>query len=621
MYIHTFVVNLKKYMNTMANALDANEECSKEWRSSLESILPQQIDNYATIDGYDIYPYHSLGKNKIFNGYESLVTWIIEQESVLIDGFNGVFFEDIQQALAKEFQNRGLSVKWTHTRTKMKGAAEVQKLVEPFLGEPQSVWGKRCSLNITDFFDMEQLSKLQPDKSYDINIAIGMGSALLNWDAPIIYLDLPKSEIQYRMRAGSVTNFGNDQIQSTAEMYKRSYFVDWVILNQHKKNILKNIAVIADTQWKDAINWTLGIHLLNGFKKISKSVFRVRPWFSAGAWGGHWMQEHIVGLNKDEVNYAWSFEMIVPENGIVFESDGNLLEVTFDMLMFNEYNAILGKHAEVFETEFPIRFDFLDTFDGGNLSIQCHPSLEYIREEFGENLTQDETYYILDSKDDAEVFLGFQEDIVPDKFREALEDSQKNGTEIDVTAYVQSFTAKKHDFFLIPNGTVHSSGKNNLVLEISATPYIFTFKMYDWARLDLDGQLRPINIDHAFRNLNFDRKGENVVKELISRPVTIDRGTDWDLVHLPTHEEHFYDVHRIEFDTSVTIENNNVCHILMLVEGTMITVQTADGNSSNFKYAETFVIPAAAKSYTLINKGNTRAKVVKAFVKDNVVLP
>ena len=382
-------------MEVKAKILGKSESVISNWRSSSETILPQNINNrIKSNSGYDIYPFHALGSGKINNGYE-FVSWIIEQKNVLIDGYIGVFWELIQQDLDLELKKRNVTVKWAHVADKMKGSTEIQKMVQPFLGEPKSVWGKRTTLEITDFFHVDQFPSLQPDLQYDVNIAIGIGAALLDWKAPIIYLELPKSEIQYRFRANSVTNFGSNKIENQKDTYKRSYFVDWVVLNAHKKQILNSITIVADAQWKDSVNWIFNADLQKGIKEMGHSVFRVRPWFEPGAWGGHWMQERIEGLNKKEVNYAWSFELIVPENGIVFESDGNLLEVSFDLLMFSQFKSILGKHADFFGKEFPIRFDFLDTWDGGNLSIQCHPHLTYIRKQFGEHITQDETYYIL----------------------------------------------------------------------------------------------------------------------------------------------------------------------------------------------------------------------------------
>ncbi|MCK7556807.1 class I mannose-6-phosphate isomerase [Chitinophaga sedimenti] len=465
------------------------------------------------------------------------------------------------------------------------------------------------------FFEADKLKNIQP-AAEGITLIIGVGAALTGLKAPVVYIDLPKNELQYRMRAGTANNLGKEQRDDNPETYKRFYFVDWVVLNAHKQQILPAIEIIADGQWKDQLTWSTQAAVSAGLQQLATNAFRVRPWFEAGAWGGDWMKEKIPGLNKEEVNYAWSFEMIVPENGLVFESDGQLLEIAFDWLMMKNAAQVLGqKDEQRFGIEFPIRFDFLDTFDGGNLSIQCHPRLQYIREHFGENITQDETYYMLDCRPGAKVYLGFQDDIDPVTFRQALEESVAANKPIDIEKYVQVHEARKHELFLIPNGTVHSSGKDNLVLEISATPYIFTFKMYDWVRLDLNGKPRPINIDHAFKNLDFSRKGAKVQEELISKQSVIASGADWQLVHVPTHAEHFYDIHRMEFDTTIDVQTEGKCHVLMLVEGTSVLVETANGSRHRYNYAETFAIPAAAGAYKIINEGAATAKVVKAFLK------
>jgi mannose-6-phosphate isomerase class I len=594
-----------------------NENNEQQLRKSSQFLMPARLK--ATPEQpeqpYNIYPVCSIGGNKIFNGYHSLAYWIIQQKTVVIDGYGGVFWDAIKSAIHQQITAAGLTLNWIETAAFLKSPSQIDNLLQPFLGTSDSVWGSRCLLELKDLYNVQDLTEQQPKDESDINVVIGCGAALANWDAPIVYIDLPKNEVQYRMRGGSITNLGSDQLYEPFLMYKRFYFVDWVLLNEHKKQVLDRVSVIADSQFIGDINWMHKVDFVDGLNKISNTVIRVRPWFEPGTWGGQWMKHNIPQINKEVINYAWSFELIVPENGLILESDGYLLEVSFDFLMFKNRENILGNHADKFGNDFPIRFDFLDTYDGGNLSIQCHPRLKYIQELFGETITQDETYYILDCKEDAKVYLGFNENIIPDEFRQVLLNSQDEGVEVVIDDFVQSYAAKKHELFLIPNGTIHSAGVNNMVLEISATPYIFTFKMYDWLRLDLDGRPRPINIDHAFKNLDFERKGSRVQEELISKPVIIEKGEDWQLTHLPTHADHFYDVHRFDFATTVTVETDNCCHVMMLVEGESIMIETANGSRHQFSYAETFVIPAAAQSYRLTNLDKSRAKVIKAFLK------
>lgn len=594
-------------------ALTTNNEAS--WRKSPQALLPVHVDGKVTPTGqYDIYPFHHLEGNVITNGYHSLADWIIQQGTVIIDGYIGNDYNHIRKHLAEALQAKGVTAHWQDTSGFLKTSPAIDQMVAPFLGEAGSVWGTKATISLHDFFDLQKLNSLPLPAAGQVNILIGIGAALSNWDAPVIYIDLPKNELQYRMRAGSITNLGAASAAEPAVMYKRFYFVDWVVLNEYRRKIKDRITVIADGQWRDNMNWMLHDALKAGLQSLTVQPIRARPWFDPGTWGGQWMKNNIPLLNKDIINYAWSFELIAPENGIIFESNGNLLEVSFDWLMEFDATAMIGRDEPVFGLEFPIRFDFLDTFNGGNLSIQCHPSLSYIRQNFGERFTQDETYYILDCKDDAKVYLGFQENIDPAKFRHALEHSFEKNEPVDIEKYVQVLPSGKHELFLIPNGTVHSSGTDNLVLEISATPYIFTFKMYDWVRPDLNGKPRPINIDHAFKNLDFDLKGARVQEQLVSAPVVLEDQPHYQLIHLPTHPKHSYDVHRIHLLSELTIATSDQFHVLMVVEGTAVRVRTKHGEKV-FSYAETFIIPAAAGEYTLINMGTEMIKIVKAFVK------
>lgn len=537
------------------------------FRKTTQFLAPARTP---AVEGYDIYPAFP-ATGAIDLGFDALAQRLAAHEHIVLDGMTGVLWDDFRARLTQSFTKLGVSYEWLAVQP-----SNVD--VTPFLGGDDPLFGRRCTLTMRDFIQPVTL----PAKR---RIVYGAGAALVA-DGFLVYLDVPKNEIQFRMRAGNPVT-----------TYKRLYFVDWPVQREHQRELLPRLDLIVDTQRPDEPTAMSGAALRAGLTQMSRNFFRVRPWFEPGPWGGQWMKQRFQGLPADAVNLAWSFELIVPENGLVFQN-GPRVEVAFDWLMFHDHRAILGDCADRFRYEFPIRFDYLDTFDGGNLSVQCHPRPDYIRQHFGETFTQDETYYITDCTPDASVYLGFRDGVKPDEFRRAVRQP-----DLDVERWVNKLPAQKHGLYLIPNGTIHCSGKNNLVLEISATPYIFTFKMFDWNRLDLDGKPRPLNIDRALENLHFDRP----VSELVSQPREIAPG----LIHLPTHREHFYDVHRFEFTGTVTAQTNGSPHILNVVEGGPVTLDT--GMQQRFPFAETFVVPAATGTYRLTSE--RPAKVIKAFMK------
>lgn len=585
-----------------------------KWRKTEQFLAPAKKEIIKK--KYDVYPSFSIGNGKIQHGAKALAKWISTHKNIVIDGYDGVFWDTVVESLDAELTDLGYKATWFHTEAAMKTESELTEMLLPNLGGDDPLFGKITDKELIDWFDTTKLASIKPDKNSAINIVIGSGAALVGWDAPLLYFDLPKNEIQFRARAGKATNLGVKNFTDNRRTYKRFFFIDWVVLNKHKSAVLPNIDLIVDEQRPDDYLFMKGDDLRVGLSAMATNAFRPRPWFEPGAWGGSWMKDHMEGLNTDVSNLAWSFELMVLENGLLFESDGYLLEVSFDFVMFNNYQEVLGDCASTFKYDFPIRFDFLDTFDGGNLSVQCHPSPDYIKEHFGMPFTQDETYYIMDCKEDPVVYLGFQEGVEAADFHKALVKSQQEVKELDVLKYIQKFEAEKHNLYLIPHGTIHASGSNNLVLEISSAPYIFTFKMYDWLRLDLDGKPRPINIEHGMKNVNFNRNGASVADELISKPYVISQNEEYTMEHLPTHEDHFYDVHRYNLSGELQIKTDNKCHVWMLVEGESIQLTTENGYTQIFNYAETFVIPAAAKSYTIRNQNkNINTLLVKAFVK------
>ena len=360
------------------------------------------------------------------------------------------------------------------------------------------------------------------------------------------------------------------------------------------------------------------------FKGVEATVntpFRVVPFFDPAPWGGQWMKE-VCDLDPEKENYGWCFDCVPEENSLYLGFGDVRFELPSIDLVFAYPARLLGNPVYGrFGDEFPIRFDFLDTMEGGNLSLQVHPLTQYIQEKFGMHYTQDESYYILDAAENADthVYLGCKTGIQPEKFQKALEDSQQTG-QFDAERFVNVIPAKKHDHFLIPAGTIHCSGRDCMVLEISAMPYIFTFKLWDWGRLGLDGRPRPIHLAHGMKNIQFDRDTDWVQKNLVNRVEVIHEEEGIREERTGLHEREFIETRRHWFDRKVEHETGGSVNVLNLVEGEEAVVESPEGKFAPFvvHYAETFIVPAAVGRYTVAPYGKSvgkRLATVKAFVR------
>ena len=141
-----------------------------------------------------------------------------------------------------------------------------------------------------------------------------------------------------------------------------------------------------------------GETLKEGLEKTAHTPFRVVPFFDPAPWGGQWMKE-VCDLDKKQDNFGWCFDCVPEENSLYLKVAGERVEIPSNDLVFYKTRDLLGGPVEArFGQDFPIRFDFLDTMGGGNLSLQVHPVTQYIRDTFGIYYTQDESYYLLDAE-------------------------------------------------------------------------------------------------------------------------------------------------------------------------------------------------------------------------------
>lgn len=567
---------------------------------------------------YDKFPSMKVDGN-IWLGWKDIRSELSGRKLLAVDFYTGVMEEEVIEAFAP------IGVELViNTRDLLKPEAEIRRMTERFMTD-DVLFGYVTNTQLSDYFQQEKvkLARWQIEQMQGNALVIGTGAAWVvqGMDATMVYADMARWEIQQRFRAHKVKALGVDNRDEAVSLqYKRGYFNDWRVCDKYKNEIFYQIDYWLDTHQSDTPKMIEGATFMEGIERTVRTPFRVVPFFDPAPWGGQWMKE-VCDLDRERDNFGWCFDCVPEENSLLLNISGTLFEIPSVDLVLLKSRDLLGEPVEArFGKDFPIRFDFLDTIGGGNLSLQVHPTTQFIREQFGMYYTQDESYYIMDAEEDAVVYLGLKTGIDRQDMIADLRKAQNSELVFDAEKYVNKIPAKKHDHFLIPGGTVHCSGANSMVLEISSTPNLFTFKLWDWQRLGLDGKPRPINVERGKEVIDWKRDTEYVEKYLRNHVQPIASGDGWEEEKTGLHENEFIETRRHWFTKSVTHHTNNSVNVLNLIEGNEVIVESPVNAFKPFvvHYAETFIVPACVGEYKIspVNMvEGERCATIKAYVR------
>ncbi len=554
-----------------------------------------------------------------------------------IDGYIGATFTQIVNLVSQELKLRLVNVNTFDFKNVLKSSAQLEEELSDYLKEdmekdPVLLFGKLFKGNYEDLLNSDKLSEFEnqikafaDDRGKGVFIVSGFGCSikqLRQYYDLLCYIDITPKEVILRAKRGLFANIGDEIAKPFKALMRRCYYVDFEVAGHHRWELLRENVIDFYIIGNDTDNLKMlpGSTLSSLMSKLVKYPFRCKPVYNEGVWGGFYTKK-VRNLPDTMRNCAWVFDLIPLEVSIVVEAGSHLLEFPYFTFVQKEGDALMGSECvKRFGGYFPIRFNYDDSWhSSGNMSIQLHSGHKYNMENYGEHGRQDESYYIVATGHGAKTYLGFNEDIDPDEFIEEVKRSEKKFTPVDYQKYINHIESRPGTQVMIPAGTIHSSGRNQVVLEIgSLSVGSYTYKMYDYLRADLDGKPRPIHSYHGEKNLRKERKSNWVRENLVQEPVLVRSGEDWAEYIVGEHDLLYFSLRRLEFEKEIEDDTNGKFHVLALVDGEKTVVSSVDNPELSFtqNYLDIIVVPANVGRYVIRNLGNQPVCMHKTMLKD-----
>ena len=317
------------------------------------------------------------------------------------------------------------------------------------------------------------------------------------------------------------------------------------------------------------------------------------PQYKETIWGGSKLNEY---LNKDvdkNVKCGESWEISAVQDSISVVSNGFLAGNNLQELIEVYLGDLVGEKVyHKFGAEFPLLVKFIDAND--KLSLQVHPNDELAgkrHKAYGKT----EMWYVVQSDEDAELIVGFNQKISKQQYLDSFKSKS-------LPKILNFEKVKAGDVYFIPAGSIHAIGKGILVAEIQQTSDI-TYRIYDWERLDKQGNPRELHTDLAIDAIDYS------YEKTYKSSYEIEPNKSCNMVDCDYFTTNIFNFdHDIEID--YTLLDSFVAY--MCLEGSF-SIKYSSDKTERVEKGETVLIPAALKN--LVLETSVKTKVIEMFIK------
>lgn len=561
---------------------------------------------------------------------------------VALDGYTTANWTVFVNLIARECCLLGLGFEAIDANAAtLKSGKEIDEIIDPLLIwdtkiDPTLLYGKVYKGGYQGLMDearTEAFKKAVPAsrQAGKISVVYGYGSLIPElrelYDVKVFF-DLTPMKSMLRIRRGEYSNLGKERPGIINRTIRRCYYCDFECAVRNRHELWENN--VPDWYVLDNDPQNLQLMPFGTFSDICaqlvKYPFRAKPCYLEGVWGGSYMKK-LRNLPDEMRNAAWVFDFIPMEVSVVVEAGDEKLDINYCSFVHKEGVNLMGEDCvKKFEGYFPIRFNWDDSYHStGNMSIQCHSGGEYNVKNYNEFGRQDESYYVVVTGHDAKTFIGFRDDAdIPQFFRD-IEAADTEHKPCDYMKYVSYEESKPGLQVMLPAGTIHSSGRNQVILEIgSLTIGSYTYKMYDYLRLDFDGKQRPIHTRLGEENVRQDRR-YSVIHDpespeyIVQKPRLAASGEGWEEYILGENPQVYFSLRRLEFEKKCEQDTGGkLFHVLTLVDGDAVRVRSVRHPERYFdlQFMDIVCVPADMGRYVIENLGREPVMVHKTCLRE-----